>query len=69
MKKLMTGLVMLAIGALGFFMSLNFASNLCVYMGVHMAAKCLIATAVFLVITVSGGLLAKKELFAENTAA
>ncbi len=65
MKKLALGLVMLAIGAIGFVLSLEFATCLCQLFGVFAAAKCLIATAVFLLITVSGGLITNKEIFAE----
>ncbi len=65
MKKLALGLAMFAIGAIGFILSLEFATCLCQLLGVVAAAKCLIATAVFLMIAVSGGLITNKEIFVE----
>lgn len=64
MKKLATGLILFAIGALGFIISLNFTTGLCTAFGAQVASKCLIAAAVFLVITITGSLITRKEIYA-----
>ena len=63
MRKIKTGIALFATGAIGFILSLEFATYLCHLFGAIVAAKCLLATAVFLLILFAGGYTLNKEFF------